>query len=147
MKRVRAGAVIVHQGKMLLLWRKFEEKEYYVFPGGGKEDNETIEEAVEREALEETSLTVKVDRLLYIFTVGDNENHFYLCSYVSGEPKLGKGPEQQRVEESNQYRPMWVPIETITDLELKPREVKGWFIEDSDTGFSGEPRIHTRKED
>ncbi len=100
-----------------------------------------------REALEETSPAVKIEKPLYILTIGDSENHFYLCKYLSGEPKLGNGPEQYKADQLNQYKPMWVHISEVSSLELKPAEVKMWFIEDTNIGFSFNQRIFTRNED
>lgn len=48
------------QTKVLLIKRR--DVPIWVFPGGGVEPNETCEEAVVREVLEETGLKVKIDR-------------------------------------------------------------------------------------
>jgi len=129
MKRVRACAIVVDGGRVLLLWRKINGNAYYVFPGGGKEEGETIEQAVAREALEETSIVVNVEKFLYKLENETIVNYFYLCSYVSGEPKLGEGNEVGEITESNQYEPMWKEISQFADLEFLPVEVKGWFLD------------------
>ena len=64
MKRIRAVAVIVNNRKILLMHRINNGKEYHVFPGGGVENGETVEQAVLREVQEETSLEVKIEKLL-----------------------------------------------------------------------------------
>jgi 8-oxo-dGTP pyrophosphatase MutT (NUDIX family) len=70
---------------------------YWVIPGGGLDDNETEEDCVIREMEEETSLVVKVDRLIF-----DEPAHpdgvykwrkTYLCTPISGEAKPGYEPE------------------------------------------------------
>ena len=40
-------------------------KDYYTFPGGGREGNETFEEGVKREVKEEFGIDVEVKELLY----------------------------------------------------------------------------------
>ena len=141
---MRACAVIVHKEKVLVLWRKFNGKEYFVFPGGGVEENETLENAVIREAFEETSLIVKVERFLYKLNTPDIENNFYLCSYISGEPKLGNANEVQEITETNDYKPMWKNISEFPELDFKPQEIKEWFVNDSINGFPEEPKVYER---
>ena len=49
----RAVLIFIHDNNILLLYRFKGGEEYYVFPGGGVEDNESIDEAAIREAEEE----------------------------------------------------------------------------------------------
>ncbi len=140
MKRTRACAIVVDKERVLLLWRKKNGNTYFVFPGGGKEEGETIEEAVVREAMEETSIKVKVEKYLYGLINEITESHFYLCSYISGEPQLGNGDEIERRSESNQYEPMWKDISDVADLNLLPQTIKEWFIESYKNKFVGYPR-------
>ncbi len=118
------------------MWRKVKNKEYFVFPGGGQEVGETLEETVCRELLEETSIIVSVEKLLYKLTDENTEQNFYLCKYISGEPKLGKGNESIDTNESNQYKPLWRNIEEIASLPVLPLEVRDWFLEDYKNNFS-----------
>lgn len=143
MKKIRACSIIVHEEKVLLLWRNINDKEYFVFPGGGKEEGETLEEATVREALEETSISVNVDKLLYRLIDENNEHNFYLCSYVSGEPKLGNANELEISSDSNQYKPMWVDIRELPSTSLLPLEIRDRFIEDYQNNFINTPREET----
>ena len=43
-KRKRARAIIIKNGKMVSMYREFDDRNFYVFPGGGMEKNETEEE-------------------------------------------------------------------------------------------------------
>lgn len=137
-ERIRAVAIIVNDGRVLLIHRINHGKEYYVFPGGGVENNETVKQAVLREVREETTLEVKIKRLLYHHTYDDNtEQFFYLCRYVSGEPKLGDGNEAREMKESNTnfYDPVWYRMKDLPQLLLYPLEIRDWFIEDAETNF------------
>lgn len=147
-KRIRAVAIIVNDKKILLIHRISHGKEYYVFPGGGVENDETIEQAVLREVQEETSLEVKIEKLLYHHIYDDNtEQFFYLCQYVSGEPKLGDGNEAREMKESNEnlYDPVWYEVRGLPQLLLYPLEVRDWFISDIKTDFKNTPREATLK--
>jgi len=148
MKRIRAVAIIINNGKVLLIHRINYEKEYYVFPGGGVENGETIEQAVLREVQEETSLEVKIEELLYHHIYDDNTEHlFYLCRYASGEPKLGDGNEALDMRESsaNFYNPIWYEIKGLPKLLLYPLEIRDWLIEDAKKSFENVPREATLK--
>jgi len=65
----------------------------WVLPGGGIDPNETPENAVVREILEETGLTVKIDRLIgryYPINRLTKRTLLYECSKVSGELKISE---------------------------------------------------------
>ncbi len=46
--RVRAGVVVIRQGKLLLIHRHRMGDEYYVVPGGGVDPGETPEQTAQR---------------------------------------------------------------------------------------------------
>lgn len=143
MKRIRAVAIIVNDDKILVIHRINNGKEYFVFPGGGVENGETVEQAVLREVQEETSLEVKIEKMLYHHIYDDDTEHFfYLCRYVSGEPKLGNGNEARNMKESNAnfYKPIWYEIKDLPQLLLYPLEIRDWFIDDIKVNFENVPR-------
>jgi ADP-ribose pyrophosphatase YjhB (NUDIX family) len=93
------GAVIVHEGRVVLIQRGKEPlRGRWVIPGGTVELGETLEDAVVREVLEETGLTVRplgivlvFDRILrdesgvrYHYVIID-----YRCEYLAGELRAG----------------------------------------------------------
>lgn len=129
LKRIRAVAIIVNDGKVLLMRRINNGKEYYVFPGGGVDKGETKEE---------TSLEIKIKKLLYHHILHDNTEQFFcLCQYISGKPKLGDGNEAREMKESNAnfYNPIWYEIKNLPQLLLYPLEIRDWFIKDVKTNF------------
>lgn len=62
--RVGARAVILHQGKVLLLRAEEPGRTYYFLPGGHVKHGERAQEAAVREVREETGLEVAVERAL-----------------------------------------------------------------------------------
>ncbi|MBU0531308.1 MAG: NUDIX domain-containing protein [Candidatus Uhrbacteria bacterium] len=141
-KRIRAVSILIDQNKVLLIFRKFEGKEYYTFPGGGLEPNETIEQAVLRELFEETTLRAEIDKLLYVHEYDDDsEQYFYLLKKHYGTPKLHQASiEKQRNSEQDYYEPRWVDINDLTNIRLYPLEIRDWFIEDVKNNFVNCPR-------
>ncbi|MBO4679997.1 MAG: NUDIX domain-containing protein [Lachnospiraceae bacterium] len=68
---IRVGAIIMKDGKVLMVGNT-ERPEYYYSVGGRVKFGETAEEAVVREVFEETGIKMEVDRLGFI-----HENYFY----------------------------------------------------------------------
>jgi len=121
--RKRVAAIIIKDNKILLTHRFKDGKEYYVLPGGGVEENESIENAMIREAKEELSLDVKVDKLLFQIENRGQEESYFLIKQFFGTPTLG-GPEKERMNERNQYYPEWVLLKRIKELKLFPEAIK-----------------------
>ena len=133
LKPSRAAGIVIKDNRLLLMWRRNNAKEYYVFPGGGVEPTETIEEAVIREIKEETSIDVAIKRLLYEHHyINDSSQYYYLCTYISGEPLLGDFNEKAEMTHSsdNIYKPMWVDTDKLHKLTIYPLEIRDWLIED-----------------
>lgn len=134
----RAAAVIVKDGKILLLRRVKEGwGEYWVFPGGGVERGETPEQAMIREVEEELSLHVTEQSLLFEvfndFTMNKQypprQEFYYLVTEFTGEVRLG-GEEAERMSEADQYYPTWVPLVQVGEMtNLKPEVAREKIIE------------------
>ena len=75
-KRINSRAVIIENGKVLTMFRRKTKngitEEYYVIPGGGIEDGETLEENVKRELSEE--LNVEIEIIGYLGTIEYDTN-------------------------------------------------------------------------
>ena len=70
MKRIRLAGIIPMEDGFALMHRKDvlknpDQTEYYVFPGGGQEENETYEEGTLREIKEEFGIDVKIIKKMY----------------------------------------------------------------------------------
>ncbi len=137
----RAVGIVIKDNTVLLMYRKSNGQEYWVFPGGGAEEGETLEQAVARELQEEASMEVKIDKLLYHHNLIDSKDqYFYLCTHINGEPKLGAGNEMEESDENNVFIPQWVKIEKLPELLLYPLEIRDWLIEDIKNNFQNNPR-------
>ena len=116
---VGVGAVIVDDGKVVLVKRKYEPlKGQWSLPGGMVEIGETLETALAREMLEETALRVDVGPVIEVFDriMHDEERrvryHFvlidYLCWPVGGSLQAGSDVEEA----------IWAEPATLDDYAL-----------------------------
>lgn len=120
MKKRRASVIIIRDNKVILIQRIKSGTEYYVLPGGGIESGESPEQAAIREAKEELSIDIVIDRLLLVDTnfMGGGENYFFLASSSDEEVVLG-GEERAAMNEQNQYHLIWENINELPN-NLKP---------------------------
>ena len=101
--RVGVGAVVVHEGRVLLIRRGKEPlRGRWVVPGGTVEPGETLHDALVREVREETGVTVRPREVVLVFDRILREGpevryHYvivdYLCDYVGGTPRAGSDAE------------------------------------------------------
>lgn len=139
---IRAVGIVLHEQNILLMFRRSDGRDYFVFPGGHVEERELPAETAAREVLEETCVSVSVDRLIYHHFYDDGSERFYfLCDYLIGEPQLGEGPEKEKMSEDNYYEPRWVPLERLSQTLVYPLEIRDWILQDLKNGFPQTPRI------
>jgi len=140
MERIRVAGIIPMEGGFALMHRvgvlkRKNIQDYYTFPGGGLEENETLEEGTKREIKEEFGIEVKVIRKMYEMKSEkfNQKEFFFLCEYVSGKFGTGEGPEfsnDPKYIDSGKYIPEIIKREDIKNILLLPSEIKEKFIED-----------------
>ena len=116
---VGVGAVIVLEGRILLEKRRNEpSKGKWTIPGGLVELGESLQEAVTREAREETCLEVEKPRLLDVVDYIESDEkgkikyHFVIADYA-----LKTDCTKFRAEsDADELR--WVPLEEVETYEL-----------------------------
>ena len=124
----RACAIVIEEGRILLMHRGKAGIEYYTVPGGKIEPGETPEEACLREVLEETGITVEITSEFAVLSNLGRVEHYFLVKKLSGDLQLG-GPEAERQSEANFYEPMWVPLDRLSEYRLLPEEIKEMIIQ------------------
>lgn len=135
-KRIRVAGIIPMREGFVFIHRTNVEnsdlKDYYVFSGGGLEE-ETLEEGTRREIEEELGIQVEVKELLYTTENEKNKEYFFLCDYIGGELGTGNGPEfngNPKYIHRGNYIPVIIKREEIKKLNLVPYEIKEKFVKD-----------------
>lgn len=110
--------IVFHKNQILLMRRFRAGHNYWVLPGGGVEDSETLEECVRREVKEETNIDVEVGRKFYTFQAPNSYKvtHYFFCKYIAGEVEL-IGEEKERSTENDLYEPKWMPANIMFSTE------------------------------
>lgn len=127
-KRVRA--IIVQDGKILLIHRIKADNDYWVFPGGGvDEDDEDEIAALKRECMEELGVEISGEEYVcsefVAFDGTDQEHRFYVCRISGGNVGSGNGPEyaDDGFYEGS-HVPEWISLEELPHKRVKPENVK-----------------------
>ena len=118
---VGVGAVIIHNGRALLVRRATEPlRGEWSVPGGALELGEKLRDGAAREALEETGLRVEVGEVLDVFdsifpdAEGRTQFHYvlidFLCRPVAGEATAGSDVSDVK----------WVTEPELAELDLRP---------------------------
>ena len=138
--RVR-GLIPKEEGLILIHRIKVEngiKREYYVFPGGGMEedDNQQIYKTIVREVGEELGIVVSPEKQLYEIKSEDGNEIFVLCNHISGEIGSGTGPEFTSLEYSNRglYLPEIIPFSQFEKVDLL-ESVKNAIIQEGLISF------------
>lgn len=116
---VGVGAIIIHNGKMLIVKRGSDPgKGKWSVPGGLVELGETVKEAVEREVLEECNLKVEASHLIDIVDNiirdknGRIKYHFIILDFFA-KLRGGKLKPNSEIIEAK-----WVPIDEVEKYDL-----------------------------
>lgn len=121
--------IIVDENKVLLLIKQNIQQKFC--PGGAIEPYEDIEMALHREILEETGISLNVEKFLGVresFFYDENKTQvyhkilfYYLCSPV-GKQILSKG-------NADEGTPKWFSIKDVKDQKIKTGNITKEFID------------------
>lgn len=113
------GAIVFKDNRVLLVRRgKPPAEDLWAIPGGRVEVGETLQDAAEREILEETGIVVRALDPVYTFDVIDRDTrgrirfHYVIvdliAEYIRGKPRAGDDAAAAR----------WVPSDELSALKV-----------------------------
>ncbi len=117
--RTACRGIVVRDNLVLLSYE--ENRDQYGIPGGGMEENESLQECCRREIAEETGVVADIkERFLTIKEYYEQwcyETHFFAC-----EP-MGETPRRLTERECQAgLIPKWIPLEEVVSIFSKHQE-------------------------
>ena len=121
-KRISARAIIIEDNEVLTMFRRKKKedgsyKEYYVIPGGGIEENETLEETCIRELKEEYNVDIEILGYLGSDEREKTIGHFFHAKIVNGIPTLG-GEESLKNNSDNYYEIRKIKLDKLNEIDI-----------------------------
>lgn len=121
---IAARAIIIENGKLLVMRRNKYGSEYYTLVGGRVNDSETPDQALVREVQEETGMAVVAARLVYMeeHAAPYNSQYIYLCEVAPHAPiGLEFSSEEANMNSygMNMHEPTWVPLKSFEHLPFR----------------------------
>ena len=129
-KRVSCRAIIFMEESIVSMYRENNNRHYYTFPGGGKEQGESEEECVKREVLEEFGLQIVPIKKVYTYESQRSIEHFFICNITGGKFGSGDGEEFQPNNSQGVYKPTTIELQSLASLPLMPPEIAHMLLED-----------------
>jgi 8-oxo-dGTP diphosphatase len=122
------SAAIIRKSNTVLITRRAPGKKlagFWEFPGGKQEDNETIQQCLERELKEELDLTTNCTRIL---TESIYEYDRGAINLIAIDTEIIEGQISLSVHDKYE----WVALENLLDYQLAPADipVAKWIIND-----------------
>lgn len=128
--KVAVGAVVFKDGRILLVRRgQPPSEDLWAIPGGSVEIGETLQQAVEREILEETGIKIRAGEPVFTFDAIERDGtgkvrfHYVIvdltADYVSGNPKAGDDAVEARWVSAHEMKELRMSTPTVTLLKEK----------------------------
>ena len=134
---VRPATITIYKNEVLVVNSIYGNEKYYLFPGGGINFGETIEEATIRETFEETGIKVKIIKLVYIneYINSKDKSKRVLNIFFLAEP-IGETKIKPMTNDNGKIkRAEWIKIEDLKKIDLKPEIIKKRLPKDIRNGF------------
>ena len=121
--RNSAKALIMKDGKMLVIRIKDNDEEWYIMPGGGQDAEELLIDSVCREVAEEMAIEVIPKELVFVIEGVRGETFHrvdlvFLCEYI------GEISDAVLHKDTNQIGYAWIDIHNLNHSKLYPSKLR-----------------------
>lgn len=130
MNFVNCRGIIIKNNKLVVMEREFNGKKYCSFPGEHLEGNESYEECLAREVMEEFGITIKPKKMIYGYEFCGKNQCYFVADWISGEIHKTDGEEYQPNNNRGTYNPTQISFEEFDDKNLMPPEIKKQLVLD-----------------
>lgn len=124
-KKIEVVAAIIKDGEKIFATQRGygEFKDGWEFPGGKREPDETLEEALLREIREELDTAIKIDYLLdtieYDYPTFHLTMHCFLCTVLSGNLILREHEAARWLTKEQLWSVDWLPADLVLIKKLE----------------------------
>ncbi len=139
-----ARAIIIENGKILVMHRNKYNSKYFTLVGGRLNENETPEQAVAREVLEETGLKVTSTKLVFYEDHPEpfNKQYIFLCTVAPHEDAAVQTMSEEGVMNRlgmNLHEPVWADVGSFGRLEFRTPMLQKAILDSLKRGFPEQP--------
>ena len=144
--RISAGAIVEHDGRLLLVRHQRADKyDFWVAPGGGVKGDESLEATAEREAKEESGLEIRASKLIYIEELINPE-----CRHVKfwfNASVLGGSLDVRHPDTVAEFivQAAWLSPAELEDKTVFPPVLSGRYWQDRAAGFTAPVNLPLRQ--
>jgi len=118
--------------------------QYFTLVGGRVSGDETIEQALVREVMEETGLTVTAAQLVFTEAHAEpyNEQYIFLCNVA---PNTGAAIQEWAEEammnrlDANTHRLVWTDVKQFATLPFRTPQLQSAIVKGLAKGFPKQP--------
>lgn len=140
-----ARAIIIENGKMLVMYRNKYGSEYFTLVGGRANKDETMEQALVREIKEETGLDVIAAQLVFIeeHKPPYNEQYIFFCRIgPHADVEIQDTSEEAFLNrlDANIHKPVWTDLKGFANLAFRTPQLQQAIMTALREGFPTSPR-------
>jgi mutator protein MutT len=120
---IRAATIVIKDEKLLLVSSKYQEGEFFLFPGGGVEFGETLKEAAIRETFEETGVKVAINDFFHIneYIYAEDWNKRSISIFFTATPI--EILEAQTNDNGKIKEVKWIDLRDLDKYDIKPKRI------------------------
>lgn len=140
--RISAGALVERDGKLLLVRSVAPGRyDFWVSPGGGVKQGESLEEAAAREVWEETGLRATIGRLLYIEEFENPECRFIKFWFAAEVAAGDVNVEHPEAHAEHIVEAAWHTLADLKGMLAFPALLRSRYAQDKAAGFPAVVRL------